>query len=455
MSRDTLEKIKIFFRHLFVILLSFILSFLSLKDEVLFIAMVILIMVLFCINWSFFSILLLVMLAIVQPGLFNETLEMFRPFFLISGASFLSWVMGFSSRRLKQLARTPQILFVLGLLITETVSSLRVGWMAYTVETFLLWFKIFLIFFLVANLVDSISRVKFILWATILSTTYVAIYALDIYFFFPEKMVMDRLAAYGMYENPNDLALLMVVAWPLIFKLHEIENFMFSKLLLGAILFIHTLTLLFTVSRGGLMGLVVVGGFCVATSTKIKKRGKIILLGGGLSVALVAMPLVLSQRGEESGFDAEDESASARIDAWKAGGRILLKNPIGVGYNQFIENVGDYGGPNYLQAHNTPIKVAAESGYIGLGCYLAMLFLSFKQLLMLEIFFQKQQVQSILAIVQALRIALMGFLINTSFSVKEIEWVLYIIVGLTTAIVELARSMAGKKSNQPEYLFAE
>lgn len=445
-STEMSGNMKTVWLFIFIILASFVLAFFFMKSDLLFTAIMMFSSVIACIKWPFFSILFLVQLSIIQPGLFHETLEMFRPFFLISTASFLSWFLGFTNRIIQHLAKGPQSLLVFGLLVAETVGSLRVGWMVYVIETLLLWMKIFIIYFLVANLTDSFRKVRFILWATILSSVVVALYALDIYINSPEKMVAGRLASYGMYDNPNDLALLMVVTWPIIFKLIEIEVSPFVKVFLQILLAIITGTLLLTVSRGGILGLGTVGGLCVLSSTNISKRIKWIILGGGLVVALVAVPVLLSQRGEESGFDAEDESAEHRILAWQAGGRILLAYPTGVGYGQYIEHGGSFGGPNYLQPHNTPVKVAAEGGFLGLVCYIGMLFLTLKQLLELERFFKKKQLFAMAATTQALSIALTGFLINTSFSQKEIEWILYIIVGLSVALYNISRQLIRQRA---------
>lgn len=443
------ETLKQGVRILGIGLISFILAYSFIKNEMLFTGLSMLISVIACIKWPFFSIMLLVQLSIVQPGLFNETLEMFRPFFLISGASFLSWFLGFTNRFIPRLARGPQSLLVFGLLFAETFGSLRVGWFVYVIETFLLWIKIFIIYFLVANLADSFQKVRFVLWATLLSTVVVAIYALNLYLNSPDLLVAGRLASYGMYDNPNDLALLMVVTWPMIFKLIEIEASRLIKTVLWVILAVITITLLLTVSRGGILGLGAVGGLCVATSGKISKRMKIFILGGGLLLALVAVPVLLSQRGEESGFDADDESAGHRILAWQAAGRIMLAYPTGVGYGQYIEHGGSFGGPNNLQPHNTPVKVAAEGGVIGLVCYIGMLFLSLKQLLEVERVFRKQQQFDLMAISQALSIAMTGFLINTSFSQKEIEWILYIVVGLSVALTNISQVLLCDSTPEP------
>lgn len=434
--------IKQFFLYTSIISGSFLTAYFYVKDDVKFTGLWMIISAIFCLNWPFFSIVLLVFLSIAQPGLFSETLDLFRPFFLISGASFFSWFLGFGSKRIGDFAWNVQSLFVLGLLISETVGSVHAGWMGYIIETFMVWIKIFIIYFLVASLSNSVQRIRFVMWSSILAVLVVAIYALNIYFVTPEKLIAGRLASYGMYDNPNDLALIMVVCWPLIFKLIEIERSVFVATLLTLILLIIMATLILTASRGGLLGLITVGFFSLISCTKLNKRQKYFILMTGTILALVAIPVILAGRGEESGFDAEDESAGHRLLAWQAGGRILLRYPEGIGFNQFIEYVGDYGGPNYLQAHNTPVKVSAESGWIGIFCYVAMIFTTMRQLIIMEMKLQEygHGNDPITILAQSVRTALAGFLVNTSFSVKEHEWMLYIVLGLGVAIYNIFRA---------------
>jgi hypothetical protein len=440
-------KVKLIIRQILlyvgIITTSLLMGYFYVKDEVKFTGLWMLLLVIFCLNWPFFSVFLLSFLAIAQPGLFNETLELYKPFFLISGASFFSWFLGFGSKRIGDFAWNIQSLFVLGLMATETFGSLHAGYMAYVVETFMLWIRLFILFFLVASLTNSLTRIRFVMWASLLAVLIVALYALNMYFFAPEKMIAGRLASYGMYDNPNDLALIMVVCWPIIFKLIEIERSFLVAAFLTVALLIIMATLVLTASRGGLLGLMTVGFFSLISCTKLSKKQRYVILTTSMLMVLVAMPIILAGRGEESGFDAEDESASHRVEAWQAGGRILLHYPTGIGFNQFVEYVGDYGGPNYLMAHNTPVKVSAESGWIGIFCYLGMMFVTIRQLIIMEIKlieygYEKAHI-SVLA--QSIRIALAGFLVNTSFSVKEHEWMLYIVLGLGVAIYNIFRTL--------------
>lgn len=434
------ESLKTGLRVVLLTLFSALMAYLWVKQYYFFTLILILLTVLACINWPFFSVWLISWFAIVQPGLFDETLNSFVPFLLFSAATLLSWFLGFTNRKLKECAWNAQTLFIFVMVFAETIGTYHLSWFQYTIEVFMLWIRIFLVYFLVASLVQTNRQIRLIMWATGFAVVFIALYALNIYFICPEEMVDGRLAAYGMYDNPNDLALIMVVIWPILFKLFEIEKSPWVAVIIILMMLVITLTLVLTVSRGGLMGLAAVGMLCLWTFSKLSKRQRILIVACSLMLFVVAAPVILSQRGEESGFDAEDESASDRIDAWRAGGRILLAYPIGIGFNTFTDFVGSFGGPNNLMAHNTPVKVAAESGFIGLFCYLGTLFLTLKKLIFYE---QTKEIKSqpiTLALMQGLRIAIIGFMVNTTFSVKEHEWMLYIVLGLAVAMINKAEN---------------
>jgi O-antigen ligase len=78
--------------------------------------------------------------------------------------------------------------------------------------------------------------------------------------------------------------------------------------------------------------------------------------------------------GGRSGESA-DQSTQERYEAWATGLTMFKGNPIfGVGAKQFAEH-------HYLTAHNTFVLAMAELGFPGLVLFVAIMYLSFKSLL--------------------------------------------------------------------------
>jgi O-antigen ligase len=71
---------------------------------------------------------------------------------------------------------------------------------------------------------------------------------------------------------------------------------------------------------------------------------------------------------------SEDASATGRLDAWEAGARMMVANPLtGVGPGAFLRAFPDYSPRQPLQAHNTFVQFGAEFGPIALIAVAVML----------------------------------------------------------------------------------
>ena len=116
-------------------------------------------------------------------------------------------------------------------------------------------------------------------------------------------------------------------------------------------------------SRSALLGLVVAGGFVLAV------RSRRLVLGyavAAVAVAVVLVPLFVGARLAGSGGTLEMllGNDQGRVDAWLAGIRMILAEPIfGHGFNSFRVFGESFGATDGLQtAHNEFIGLWAESG---------------------------------------------------------------------------------------------
>ena len=127
-------------------------------------------------------------------------------------------------------------------------------------------------------------------------------------------------------------------------------------------------------------------------------------------------------------------AATGTVLVWGA----LVSPLIGVGSDRFPELSDDFGAGLKIQAHNTIVKVFAESGFFGGICYLGIIFTTFSHLWRNWRRFSKIKPDGPeLFYAEALGISLMGFFFNTQFSVKAHEWFLYFVVASTTSLDHL------------------
>jgi hypothetical protein len=168
-----------------------------------------------------------------------------------------------------------------------------------------------------------------------------------------EQFDSYRLAAFGVFADPNDLSMIVVMSMLLC------AGGMFCRKL-GAARWMLVLPLLFlgytlslTQSRGGLLALLV-----GASAYSVNRFG---WARSALAIAL-AVPILFSvYEGRQSDFSSgiSTGTGSQRTDLWYAGLQMLKWSPIwGIGHGQYVQEVG-------LVAHNSYLQALTEWGLLG------------------------------------------------------------------------------------------
>lgn len=173
---------------------------------------------------------------------------------------------------------------------------------------------------------------------------------------------------FGGVDN-NGFAMIMVTAVPLSFFMGIYAKRLWIKglCLFAAALEVHVI--LFSFSRGGQLGLIMVGGvlFLVAM---IRLPNKLVTLG--LTIAMTIVALQLAGEGVRERFmsifvdRAElDASAASRFDTWGAAWRCMLDHPLGVGPRNFNLIASSYGLSGNKSVHNLFLQTGADYGFVG------------------------------------------------------------------------------------------
>lgn len=392
--------------------------------------------------------LILAFFTIFQPGVIVPGLAAVRPFFLVALLALLAWILG--PRKGPLPGPRPVIhYFIIGFVAAQSISVLQYMWLPELIAITTEWSKLAIVYFLVASQIDSERRLR-ILWVMIsLGVAFVTVQAAWVYHTQPlphPQMVDGRLSSYGAYSGANDLALLLVCAWPVIFKFIDLTRSPFLKLLPAPLLLLMAYVDIRTISRAGMLGLALVIGLSMLRGRSLGKLGRWSLLVPALLVIVLVGSQVLLTRDDASDFSGEDESVQLRFRAWEAGIAMLKSSPVwGKGSGRFVEYSDEYGAPIAINAHNTEIKVAAETGLLGLFFYVGLLLAAFRSLWRSWRRFGRikpggpEQMWA-----EALGISLIGFTFNTQFSVKAHEWLLYLVVASAVALERLyPRAAAG------------
>ena len=248
-----------------------------------------------------------------------------------------------------------------------------------------------------------------------------------------EFRVMNK----GLFGDPNDLALTLIAILP--FTLIQrrsgalLRNVLFVWLPVAVILY----GVYATKSRGGVLALAAVIGLLV------RHR-----LGNTLSVATtgVMVVLLLGAGFVGSRSMAIDVSASGRIDMWSAGLQNLKQSPIwGIGYRNFDVINGK-------AAHSAFAQCFAELGMVGYLLWLGVLLLTLDDLRLIHAS-TNEEAAELRKWSRAIQVSLIGFLVGAIFLSRAWDVQLFILIGLGTAIAELARRRGYLVRSRPVLLW--
>ena len=243
------------------------------------------------------------------------------------------------------------------------------------------YLKIVIVFVLMTNTLTTTKRIDRLIWVILLCFGYVAGRAVLDYARGINLVENDRLAGPvgGIFGNPNDLALNMVTFLPVaVLAAMNRADTAIRRAAAALIAVMMLAVVIFTKSRGGLLGLVAMI-MCLAPLTRRIRPG----LGGAVLVAvLIAAPFMPQSfwTRMSSIFDDEQDrinysgSREARRTLMEEGIKAFVDNPLtGVGAGQFR----NYNPPGrrepWRDVHNAFIQVAADTGVFGLVAYLFLI----------------------------------------------------------------------------------
>jgi O-antigen ligase len=255
----------------------------------------------------------------------------------------------------------------------------------------------------------------------------------------------------GVFYDPNDLALSLVMIFPLSWWCFRSAASGYRRFLA----FLGMLTIVGGImaaqSRGGLLALG--AAVCVLG---YRSRNSLTPLAATLALTAAAV-LVVFPSGVFDRYASilqyqTDESAVARLAVWKAGLQMFADHPLtGVGAGAFETVYGMYyidregAGNIWRAAHSSYIEVAAELGIFGLLAWLAVLASGFftlvrarRALSMSEPAFDEQRELS--NWVDAATASLVSFLVGGMFLSRAYDVVLIILLAMASVALRVSLS---------------
>lgn len=283
------------------------------------------------------------------------------------------------SHRLPITRMTPELwgVFALGAVLLGTTPFSY--WVGGSLAVFTDYYiQVALIFLLMVNTVTSTRRIDRLCWTIVLAFGYISARVIFDYLRGVNLVEGDRAGGPigGFFANPNDLALNLVAFLPLVMMYVKRRGPALKRFVALGIALLMFVALVFTKSRSGLMGAIVMLAAYLVVTRSLKPATVLALIVGGLLV-LPALPSSYWSRMSsifQSDLDKTGSRSERRIlmeQAW----RVFTEHPLtGVGAGQF-QNYTDPGrGVRWRVTHNAFLQVAAELGVFGLiaFCFLVI-----------------------------------------------------------------------------------
>jgi putative inorganic carbon (hco3(-)) transporter len=180
-----------------------------------------------------------------------------------------------------------------------------------------------------------------------------------------------------MFGGTNGAAIALNMVLPMLLYLAREEETRWLRRLLWATFVFSIPAVLFTYSRGGLIGL------CAVLLCLAAKSGKFIRAAVALAVAYVfvmtfAPPQWFARMDTIQTYE-EDSSARARLDAWYIAYHMALDRPLlgwgfeSIGESELIERYLPNRGSGFqVNAHSIYFNLMGEHGFLGLGLFMTL-----------------------------------------------------------------------------------
>ncbi|ELP5729473.1 O-antigen ligase family protein [Vibrio vulnificus] len=247
----------------------------------------------------------------------------------------------------------------------------------------------------------------------------------------------------SMLGDPNDLALVLMFpfAFSVSISFHR-QNRFFVRTVAIITCLVLFLALLETQSRGGLLGSMAVLGY-FANKT-IRNKSLLLLLGLVGSLLLYAVAGISDRASGGAGEEGIDASAMGRLYAWEAAFKMALAHPLlGVGLQNFYYNYFFYSphwdGLNHA-VHSTWFGVLAETGFLGLAVFVALIVCLIKTSLRSIAAIRSDMPAAIDIAANAVFAGLLGTIVSGTFLTQGFTWPIYILTALTIAISQIIKS---------------
>lgn len=351
----------------------------------------------------------------------------------IGAATFVSFLLSEKNRKIKRKkywdsVHIISIVFILWVFISNPVAAMF-GAARNWILTFI---QCWILLWLSSNLMDTSTKQRTFMWIFSLVCVISALFTIA------EgqigSTVSESIRAGGLADQPNITARYLVISFIFLTYLLSFTKNGFIRLLTLFGIALTFIGVFFTLSRSGIIMLVVSAGLLFLTSKGKRSVGLIIiyLIAAFLLITFSSDVIDIVETIIPSITQGEN-TIGLRYSLWQAGWRMWLDNPItGVGIGLFTENLPFYAYelPPYrwnLVAHNTFVTILAETGVVGLVLFVLMILFSIRNFLAIN----KKASSEILSLRNIWLIVFVALLIGSMTKNDHYEKFLWFMMGVS------------------------
>lgn len=307
----------------------------------------------------------------------------------------VSFIMGLIVNKDRAYTITPMSFLITMFVALAAFSSLASFNRGKSIQIFVLYAIFAFSYFIIVNTIKTKNQWYNLVTVFAVSGLLVGLYGIYQNFFteatalsswVDEEMFEDiGIRVYSTFGNPNVLGQYLVLAIPVVFALCVSAKNIPARIAFFITAAVMGACLVFTWSRAAWVGIVLALGFFVIMKDR---RWSTICI-----VALIILPFILPEsiisRITSIG-NMKDSSTAYRVSVWIASLRMAKDywlGGIGLGsgaFERIYQNYALNGAGFALHSHNFYIQLVVEMGILGLIVFLAIIFLSYKQIVSIK-----------------------------------------------------------------------
>jgi putative inorganic carbon (HCO3(-)) transporter len=340
--------------------------------------------------------------------------------------------------------RTKEVNLLLLLVVLALFSMLfsidpRESW-TYFSDIFI---KLAIMFIVMVNVVRTQARLKGLLFLSLLAGCFSSVGAIGDFragnYTVEGYRVMGNIGVHGLFGNPDDMALHLVMMIPIALGLMFGTRNILHRMLFGGAALLMLVGTVFSFSRGCFLGLLAVAA---VLGWKLGRRNRVVVFVL-LAVAVVGLfalaPGYFATR-IISIFDHSLDpvgSASARQGMLIHSIIVALRHPLlGLGMGAFhLNSAGNLG------THNAYTQVAAEMGLPALAAYVWFMIYPLKRLFRIEReTYAERRTSRFYYLAVGLQASLVGYMIASTFYTVAFYWNIYYLVAYAICLRRMYES---------------